>query len=235
MIQLNTYLIIVFCAVSLSVTSQTNHQKIKDYFQAKNYSLVLEETSHLKSSEPLFDSILFLKSYSLLKLGKIKDAQVACEQLIKFNSNFTEVYFLKGLISASKENYFDAIYHFNKILEKNPNHQKALYNLALSKGMIEDYKSAIKDLTKCIELNPNYALAYYNRAYWYELTEQVDFSIADYTKAIEIDHHYSEAYFALAYLYADKKGDIEKACSIMNQAKNEGIESANDILSNYCK
>lgn len=235
MIQLNKYLILAFCSVSFLITAQSDFQTIKTYFQAKNYTLVIEEIKSYKTSEPLFDSVLFLKSYSYLKLGKLDDAQSTCQKLTKLNPEFYEAYFLKGLISASKENYFDAIFNFNKVLEKNPNHQKALYNVALSKGMIEDYKSAIKDLTKCIELNPNYALALYNRAYWYELTEQLDLSIADYTKAIEIDHHYSEAYFALAYLYADKKGDMEKACEIMNQAKNEGIESANDILSNFCK
>ncbi len=228
------YLSVVFLFISVYGTSQNNAQKAKENFYAKNYQLTIEEINLINSSEINFDSILYIKAYSQIKLNQLKEANISISQLLQINPNYYEVYFLKGLIFAKKEKYADAISNFNKVIDANPKHDKALYNMALAKGLLEDYTNAIKDLDKCITINPNYAMAFYNRAYWQELSENYTAAIADYKKAIELDHHYSEAYTALAYVYS-QNGDKTNACETLQVAKNEGIETANDLIQLFCK
>lgn len=214
--------------------SQNNAQKIKGTFNSKNYQLTIDEINLIASSEIHFDSILYLKAYSQIKLNQIKDANITISQLQQINPNYYELYFLKGLVLAIKEKYPDAISNFNKVIDVNPNHEKALYNRALVKGLLEDYPSAIKDLDKCIAINPNYAMAFYNRGYWYEQAENYTAAISDYKKVISIDQHYTEAYIALAYAYS-QSGDKINACETLNAAKIEGIEVANDLIQEFCK
>lgn len=228
------YSLTIFILISVYGTSQTNVQKIKESFQAKNYQLTIDEINSMNASEIHFDSILYLKAYSQIKLNQLKEANISISQLLQLNSNYYEAFFLRGLLAAKKEKYPDAISYFNKVLDVNPKHDKALYNMALAKGLLEDYANAIKDLDKCIAINPNYSLAFYNRAYWQELSENYTAAIADYKKAIDIDRHYSEAYTALAYVYS-QNGDKINACETLQAAKNEGIETANDLIQIFCK
>lgn len=216
------------------VIAQTKKQKVEEIFQAKNYQLTIDEINLMNSSEIHFDSILYIKAYSQIKLNQLREANITINQILQINPNYYETYFLKGLLFAKKEKYPDAISSFNKVLDVNPNHEKALYNMALAKGLLEDYKSAIKDLDKCIAINPKYSMAFYNRGYWYELSEKFDSAIADYKKTIELDSHYTEAYIALVYIYS-VKGDKISACEIINLAKKEGIEIATDLIQEFCK
>ena len=228
------YLLVIYVMISVDSTSQTDAKKVKETFQSKNYQLTIDEINSMNSSEIHFDSILYLKAYSQIKLNFLKEANITISQLSQINSNYCELYFLKGLLYAKKGKYADAISNFNKVIDVNPNHDKALYNRALAKGLLEDYPNAIKDLDKCITINPNYALAFYNRAYWNELSENYVAAIADYKKAIDIDHHYTEAYIALAYVYS-QNGDNLNACETLQAAKTEGIEAANDLIQSFCK
>lgn len=228
------YLFVMFVLISVYGTSQTNAQKVKETFNTKNYQLTIDEINSMNSSEIHFDSILYMKAYSQIKLNQLKEANISISQLQQVNPNYYEANFLKGLISAKKEKYADAISHFNKVIDVNPNHEKTLYNMALAKGLLEDYTNAIKDLDKCITINPNYAMALYNRGYWHEISENYTAAISDYKKAITIDHHYTEAYIALAYAYS-QNGDKVNACETLNAAKTEGIEAANDLIQSFCK
>lgn len=228
------YLPIIFLLSYSVSTSQTNAQKVKETFGTKNYQLTIDEINSMNSSEIHFDSILYLKAYSQIKLNQLKEATITISQLQQINPNYYEFYFLKGLLFAKKEKYPDAISNFNKVIDANPNHEKALYNMALAKGLLEDYSNAIKDLDKCIAINPNYGMAYYNRAYWQELSENYNAAISDYKKAISIDQHYTEAYLALAYVYS-QNGDRVNACETLQAAIAEGIEAANDLIQTFCK
>lgn len=223
-----------FVLISSLCFSQNNSEKVKESFSSKNYQLTIDEINSINSSEIHFDSLLYIKAYSQIKLNKLKDASTSIAQLLQINPDYYEAYFLKGLIAAIKEKFPDAISNFNKVINVNPNHEKALYNRALAKGLLEDYNEAIKDLDKCLTLNPNYALAFYNRAYWYEILENYESAIIDYNNAIKIDKHYTEAYLALTYVYY-QKGDNINACETLNNAKTEGIEVANDLIQNFCK
>lgn len=214
--------------------AQASLQAIKTDFAAGNYSLALEQANLATAGTAAYDSILYLKAYSQIKLNLWKEAAFTVSHLQSANPYYTECWFLKGLIAAKKEHYPDAISCFNKVTDANPKHEKALYNLALAKGLLEDYSGAIKDLDKCLAINPGYASAYYNRGYWYELSENYDEAIRDYSRVIALDPHYTEAYIALTYVYS-KNGDSARACETLRRAQAEGIETAKDLLQEFCQ
>ncbi len=218
----------------LNLQSQDKIHAIEQLISAQNYTAALDKANIIITETPNNDSAIYLKGYIQLKLNQLKEANLTVNYLQKINPNYYESFYLKGLIYSMKGKYADAIQNFNKVISANSNHEKAWYNMALAKGLLEDYSSAIKDLDKCISINSNYTMAFYNRAYWYEVSENYNAAILDYKKAISIDKHYSEAYVALAYVYS-KNGDAENACEVLNTAKNEGIEAANDLIQLFCK
>ena len=93
----------IFLLLSVYGTSQTHGQKVKENFVAKNYQLTIDEINSMNSSEIHFDSILYLKAYSHIKLNQLKEATVAISQLQQLNPKYYELYFLKGLLFAKKE------------------------------------------------------------------------------------------------------------------------------------
>jgi tetratricopeptide (TPR) repeat protein len=229
-----TYLIGIILTLTFVGLSQGALEKVKSQFNAKNYKSTISEINLLPVTVLNYDSLLYLKAYSQIKLNLNKEAAATILELQQKNNSYYEVYLLKGMLCAKKEKYSEAILNFNKVVAINPNHDKALYNMALAKGLLEDYKNAIKDLDKCITINPNYTMAFYNRAYWHETLEDYNLAILDYKKVISLDQHYAEAYTALAYVYS-QNGDTVNACETLNAAKAEGIEPANDLMQTFCK
>jgi len=106
----------MFILISVYGTSQTNAQKVKEAFSTKSYQLTIDEINLINSSEVHFDSMLYLKAYSQIKLNQLKEANIAINQLQQLNPYYYELYFLKGLLFAKKENYPEAISIFSKEL-----------------------------------------------------------------------------------------------------------------------
>lgn len=226
--------LIVCILISKFSNSQDNWNKTIGLFNTQQYQLALDEIKLISTDTKHLDSLLYIKAYSQLKLNQVIEAKKTTEQLQKAYPNFYNAFYLKGLIFAKQENYVKAITQFNKALNYIPKHEKALYNRALSKGMLDDYDGAIKDLDSCLIINANYTVAYYGKAYWLEMKGDYTKAITQYEKVISLDKKYNEAYYALAYCYS-QTGNNTKACEILNTAKNEGIEAANDLIQNYCK
>ena len=96
------YIIIAFVFLFFSAFSQTKGQKIKETFQAKNYQLTIDEINSMNSSEIHFDSILYLKAYSQIKLNQLKDAAKKCDKKLLREINLFDVYEGKNLEPGKK-------------------------------------------------------------------------------------------------------------------------------------
>lgn len=216
----------------MAAFSQTQLRVLQSNFESGNYRTVVNEASQASFAQPT-DSILFVKAYAHVKLNEVREAAATLKKLLRTNPDYSEAYFLKGLLAAKTEHYAEAISDFNRVLEAYPAYEKAWYNRALAKGLLEDYSGAVSDLDRCLALSPSYASAYYNRGYWHELQEHYIEAINDYKKAIDLEPHYPEAYMALAYVYA-QSGDRPAACETLKKARAEGIEAANDLHQDLC-
>lgn len=184
-------------------------------------------------SAPL-DSVLYIRAKLSLKANNLKEADKFCNKLIKLNSNYYEVWFIKGLIASLLDNHELAVHYFKIVLDKNPKHLKALYNSALNKGLQEDYRLAIIDLDRCLEINPNYISAIYSKGYFNELLGNYKEAIICYSKVISVDANYYDAQLALAYTYYLNQ-EKDKACKLVEELIDKGIPAALDLKTILCK
>ena len=141
----------------------------------------------------------------------------ASAQQNQTESRDAEFYFNRGVASANKGQYDQAISDFTEVLKINPRIAPAYANRGLvsySKGL---YDQAISDFTKALEINPRDAMTYYNRGLAYAVKGQVDQVISDCTNALEIDPRIASAYNNRGVAYKSK-GQYDQAISDCTKA-----------------
>lgn len=217
-----------------TTTAQTALPTIKSLFAEKNFTKIVAVTTENKSNGFLNDTLLYYRAFALCELGETKRALKLVQRLLKTSPRFAEVYFLKGIISSTQENFAEAVASFQKSFKLDSTHLKSLYNLATAKGMLGDYKGAIKDLTdylKCDSLNPD---AFYSRGYWFEMQEDFEVALGDYNKTLTLKPEMVEAYFSKAYVYY-KMNKKELACQALNDAEKTGSQAVDEAKAMFCK
>ena len=93
------------------------------------------------------------------------------------------VEFYKGVTAGRKENYLQAIEHYNRAIEFNPQLVSAYNNRGAAYYSIGDYESAIRNYNSALELNPEYHTAYYNRGEAWLNTDEWDNAREDFATA----------------------------------------------------
>ena len=227
-----TILILFFVFIKSLLNAQTCVELCNDLLEKDKLtecSLVIDSCKTVSS-----DSALYIRAKLSLKNNNLKEANKYCNKLIKLNSNYYEVWFIKGLIASLLGNHELAVHYFKIVLEKNPKHLKALYNSALNKGLQEDYLLAIIDLDKCLEINPNYKFAIYSKGYFNELLGNYKEAIIYYSKVISIDANYNDAQLALAYTYYLNE-EKDKACKLVEELIDKGVQAALDLKTILCE
>jgi tetratricopeptide (TPR) repeat protein len=152
----------------------------------------------------LWDDVL--KKYDISSIGNFKE-----KQKIAFAYNF------RGLGSAEKGNYRQAIEDYNVALKINSQYGESLNNRANAYGMIGQNDSALRDFAQLIIVNPKFADAYYNRGNLYLSISDLDKAINDFTEAITIDPGMADAFNNRGVAFR-LKGQYEKAFADFNQA-----------------
>lgn len=144
------------------------------------------------------------RGYYKYLLGNYQ-AALADEELAQtYNPSYSSLYWDKGLIYESLEQYDRAVENYSNAinLEEDKIDQASLYrNRSLSYRNLLQYGKAMQDINKAISLNPEYRDAYRNRAVLHEYKKQYAEAIKDYDKAIEL---FAGNNFTLADIYLDR-------------------------------
>jgi len=138
---------------------------------------------------------------ALHKLGKLKEAKIIYEEILKKSSNNFEAINLLGIISLQLKDYYQAIKLIEKAININPHHHSLYNNLGAVYKELREYPNAIKNYKKAIELNNSYAEAYNNLGVVLKQTNQYEEAYKNYKKSIELKKNYPEAYNNLGNLY----------------------------------
>jgi tetratricopeptide (TPR) repeat protein len=123
----------------------------------------------------------------------------------------SDSYFKAGNDNMMKENYEDAIIHYDKAIELNPSLVSAWNNKGIALSRLKRFEDAIRCYDKAIGLDPNHANAWYNKAKAFRDMGQsrLDKANEDRTRAAKLINE-SLALFDFANECYDKGDAISK-------------------------
>lgn len=109
------------------------------------------------------------KGLLLKNLGRLEEAKIEFQKVLKIDSIFEEAYYNLGVCEIDSYNddfnqktkdsiVSNAISYFKKAVTLNPNYVQALYNLGYSYEFSGDRDNALKYYKQAIDIDPNYEL-----------------------------------------------------------------------------
>jgi len=201
----------------LYMSLSLSHFKLGDFERGEEY---LRKSKAIRAKLKDNKGILlnYVRLFSIfVGIGEFEKAIGACNQALKLNPNFTEVYIDRGLSYAKLNQYGKAIEDFDKAIALNSDYTTAYYNRGNAYAELNQYKRAIKDFDKTIALSPNYANAYTNRGAAYHKLNKYGWALEDYRKAIALNPMYAVAYrnrgitYSKIGRYEESAWDFKKA------------------------
>ncbi len=109
-------------------------------------------------------------------------------KVIKLNPDYTDAYFMRGMVKADLGKYEESIEDFSKVIELYPDYENAHLNRGLIKHRLKNYAEAIEDFNREIELRPDYAHAYRVRGEAKSKLGRYEEAKADKAKAMQLDN-----------------------------------------------
>jgi len=156
----------------------------------------------------------------LRQLGKLEQAQIICEQLVRTGQFEAEALHQLGIIAYQRKQFSRAVELIDKAIAINPTDEAFYSNRGLALHEIKKFDLAIADFDRAIAHKADYVLAYYNRGNSLQALKKFDVALADYDKAISLKPDYAEAYSNRGVLLLELRNsdlaiaDFDKAIAI---------------------
>lgn len=165
-------------------------------------------------------------NYVLNYKGPIENTYFKKEEIeaISPDNVSEELHYVKGNDYVEKEDYRNAIKHYNSVIKMNHQHVDALYDKGFSLFRLNAYDAALSQFKKVLDLQHNADDAYFLMGEIYYIFDMVNESMDCYKKAIGISPDKEEYMISLikCYLY---KGDLEGALKESNRIINKNKDS----------
>ena len=197
----------------------------------------LEFAELLLDRYPDSEGFLFPKGVALLGMGKVAEAQLVADNLIKKNPGSLNGSRLQGRIALAQGRGSDAVHYLSRAEEME---SKAFYRYLLGKAFIQtrDYPEAIAAFDESIRIGSGTSYsAYRERALSHLGLGDTARALVDFNKAIELAPKDPVNHNARGYHYWQKRGEHEKALVDFTQAlrinKNYGFAFNNRAWSHY--
>jgi predicted O-linked N-acetylglucosamine transferase (SPINDLY family) len=150
------------------------------------------------------------KGILLHKAGKLKEAKIIYEKILKKEPNTFEVINLLGVIFLQLKKYDESILLIKKAININPKHPALYNNLANAYRESKKFNEAIEAYNKAIELNSNYTEAYSNIGILFKNLGKFKEAIRALNIAIDKNPIYAPAYHERGQCYFEL-GDYKEA------------------------
>ncbi|MFK7953775.1 MAG: tetratricopeptide repeat protein [Ekhidna sp.] len=149
------------------------------------------------------------------------------------SDQFTPMLNLLGANACEQGEYALSIEYHSKAIEANEDNELGYLSRGKSLLRIRLYDSARKDFLKTMKLNPNRIETFYliGNSFFHE--RKFHKAIGFYEQYLSIDRGYKNVWYnaAMAYLQV---GNSERACVCLNNAKNLGMDKAEDQIAKQC-
>ena len=148
----------------------------------------------------------FSEALNLFQNGKLNKAKNICEEILKQESNNSQIYNLYAFTLHYLEKFDVAVKYWNKAIKINPNYIEAYNGRGNSFIKLKKFDEAIINFNQAIKINPNYFEAYNNLGSVFIKLQKFDEAIINFNQAIKINPNYAQAYHG-------------KACTLMKSLK----------------
>lgn len=154
--------------------------------------------------------LLLNQGSALHQLGKLEEAKLIYEEILKINIKQFEANHFLGTLFAQMGQHSSAIEFLNKAILINPNLHETYSNLGNAYLESNQFGKAIKTYDKSIKLKPSNAKDYSNRGIAFHNLRKYTEAINNFDKAIELKIDYENAYVNKANTLIEI-GEIDKA------------------------
>ncbi len=153
----------------------------------------------------------------LIKLGKLKEAEILIRKAIKIKPDYAEAHTNLGSILKSFGNLEEAVVHQRKAIELKPDFAQAYSNLGNILKDLGNLEEAEIVLKKAIELNPDFPEAHSNLGDVLNNLGNLEEAEIVLRKAIELKPDFPDAYLNLGNTLKDF-GDLKRAKDLMQKS-----------------
>lgn len=168
-----------------------------------------------------------------LKKNDLQGALQVLNKGIQVDSGKASLYFTRGKLKASLNDYKGSISDFTRAIHLYPE-AGSYYLRGISRYIGGDLKGAMSDFDSTVLYNADisYELYFFRGNIKFK---QLDYngSVEEYTKSIALKPNYAKAYYnrGVSKYYANLKGD---ACGDITKAKSIGFTDIDPLIRKYC-
>jgi len=209
------------------INAQNHIQKLNEKLKEllKQREKETKDTSN-EDMESLFSGAwnYILKARNEIEIDKKE--QIFQEALNKYPDNEDVLFQYAYYLQTSRQDYDNAIKHYNKVIEIKPDDSDSWYNMGNAYVDKQDNDKALESYQKAIAIKTDDYDAWFNMGDTYAKKQDYEKAIKSYQNAIGIKPDDASTYCNLGFLYI-KINEIEKA----EQTINKAIELGDDIHS----
>ena len=143
--------------------------------------------------------------------------------------NYSKAHYNLGITYQEMGKVEKAIDSFRQAIIHEPDFTEAHNSLGFSYLELGKFNEAQKHIRSAISINPRNAIAYYNLGVILQEIGKSSDTLECYKQAIKLDPKFSNAYLNLFNFY-EKTNELEKALSVIENAKGKVIEKKADFL-----
>ena len=138
---------------------------------------------------------LFNEGLALHQKGRLAEAKVIYEKLLKIQPQHFDALHLLGVVAIQTKNHSIAVQLIDKAIAINPIHAAAYNNCGNALQELKRSDEALARYDQAIKLKSDFADAYYNRGNPLQELKRFDEALASYDQAIKLKSDFSDAYY----------------------------------------
>ncbi len=176
----------------------------------------------------------FARGVAMDKTGNLKSALADYSRAIDLNHTMPEAYNKRGYALFRTGSVQNAIDDFATAIKLKPNYPEAYNNRGWALQNSGSIPAALRDYDKAILIAPEFDKPYYNRAALKSNAGDWSAALADYATILKLhpDDNRTMYFMGQAYFNLNNK---QQACSLWQQAAQQGNIDARQSLQRYCQ
>ena len=145
-----------------------------------------------------FDEILIL-----IRTGKLEEAKISCEVLLKIKKKNSKLHNLYAYILHSLKYFDESAYNFREAIKIDPDYLDAYNNFGNALVEQERFDEAITYFNKALVINSKSGMAHYGKAFALMKVLRLNEAINHFKKTIIINPNFANAYNHLGVIFND--------------------------------